>query len=93
MTYIAVGAFVDIRVADDEEDVFRAAECDAGDAFDVLEAELGNGLACLFLVAAVNGYGGAGGDAWRGFRVSQRKASMMGSKQDPRTKPIGNPKQ
>lgn len=35
---------------------------DTGDALDVLEAELGNGLPGLLLVAGVDGDGGASGD-------------------------------
>jgi len=59
---VVVGALVDIGVADDEEDVLGPAESDSGDALDVLEAELGNGLAGLLLVARVDGDGGARGD-------------------------------
>lgn len=43
--------------------VLGAAESDTGDAGDVLQAELGNGLASLLLVARVDGDGGAGGNA------------------------------
>jgi hypothetical protein len=42
--------------------VLRSAEGDACDALDVLQAELGDGLASLLLVAGVNGDGGALGD-------------------------------
>lgn len=43
--------------------VLGAAEGDTGDARDVLQAELGNGLASLLLVARVDGDGSAGGNA------------------------------
>lgn len=43
--------------------VLGAAEGDTGDAGDVLQAELGNGLASLLLVARVDGDSSAGGDA------------------------------
>jgi hypothetical protein len=42
--------------------VLRSAESDACDAVDVLQAELGNGLASLLLVAAVDSDRGARGD-------------------------------
>jgi hypothetical protein len=42
--------------------VLRSAEGDACDALNVLQAELGNGLASLLLVAGVDGDGGALGD-------------------------------
>lgn len=43
--------------------VLRSAESDASDALNLLQAELGNGLAGLLLVARVNGDGRASGDA------------------------------
>src|SRR5690242_170691 len=42
--------------------VLRSAESDACDALDVLQAELGDGLASLLLVAGVDGDGRALGD-------------------------------
>lgn len=42
--------------------VLGAAEGDTGDARDVLQAELGNGLAGLLLVARVDGDSSAAGD-------------------------------
>lgn len=42
--------------------VLRAAEGDTSDAGDVLQAELGNGLASLLLVTGVNGDRSAAGD-------------------------------
>ena len=59
---VAVGALVDVGLGDDEEDVLGAAESDAGDALDVLQAELANGLAGLLLVPVVDGDGSACGD-------------------------------
>jgi hypothetical protein len=59
---VAVGALVDVGLGDDEEDVLGAAEGNAGDALDVLQAELGDGLASLLLVPVVNGDGSACGD-------------------------------
>jgi len=43
--------------------VLGAAEGDTGDAGDVLQAELGNGLASLLLVTRVDGDSSAGGNA------------------------------
>jgi hypothetical protein len=56
---VAVGALVDVGLRDDEKDVLGAAEGDAGDALDVLQAELSDGLAGLLLVPVVNGDGSA----------------------------------
>jgi len=42
--------------------VLGSAESDASDALNLLQAELGNGLAGLLLVARVDGDGRAGGD-------------------------------
>lgn len=42
--------------------VLRSAQSDACDALNVLQAELGDGLASLLLVAGVDGDGGALGD-------------------------------
>lgn len=42
--------------------VLGSAESDASDALNLLQAELGNSLAGLLLVARVDGDGGAGGD-------------------------------
>merc|ERR1711915_651015 len=50
---VAVGALVDIGLADDKQDVLRPPEGDTSDALNVLEAELGDSLACLLLVARV----------------------------------------
>jgi hypothetical protein len=41
---------------------FGSSECDAGNAIDMLQAQLGNGLPGLFLVARVDGNGGTGRD-------------------------------
>lgn len=60
---VGSGAPVDVGVADDEEDVLGPAQRHARDALDVLEAELGNGLARLLLVARLHHDRGAGGDA------------------------------
>lgn len=59
---VAVGALVDIRLADDKQDVLRPPEGDTSDALNVLEAELGDSLASLLLVARVDGNAGAGRD-------------------------------
>ena len=74
---VAVGALVDVGLGDDEEDVLGAAEGDAGDALDVLQAELANGLAGLLLVPVVNGDGSACGDVGlAGLRLGVRVASL-----------------
>ena len=59
---VAVGALVDVGLRDDEKDVLGATEGDTGDALDVLQAELSDGLAGLLLVPVVNGDGSACGD-------------------------------
>lgn len=59
---VAVGALVDVGLRDDEKDVLGATEGDTGDALDVLQAELANGLAGLLLVPVVDGDGSACGD-------------------------------
>ena len=59
---VAVGALVDVGLGDDEKDVLGAAESDASDALNVLQAELANGLAGLLLVPVVDGDGSACGD-------------------------------
>lgn len=74
---VAVGALVDVGLGDDEEDVLGAAESDAGDALDVLQAELANGLAGLLLVPVVNGDGSASGNVGlAGLRLRVRVASL-----------------
>lgn len=59
---VAVRALVDVGLGDDEEDVLGPPESDPGDALDVLQAELGDGLARLLLVPVVDGDGSACGD-------------------------------
>jgi hypothetical protein len=63
---VAVGALVDVRLGDDEED-----------ALDVLQTELANGLAGLLLVPVVNGDGSACGDVGlAGLRLRVRLAGL-----------------
>lgn len=59
---VARRGLVDVRVADDEEDVLWSAKGDTGDALNVLQAKLCNSLARLLLVSAVDSNGGACGD-------------------------------
>jgi hypothetical protein len=74
---VAVGALVDVRLGDDEEDVLGAAEGNASDALDVLQTELANGLAGLLLVPVVNGDGSACGDVGlAGLRLRVRLAGL-----------------
>lgn len=57
---VAVRRLVDVRVADDEEDVLGSSESDASDTVDVLQTELRNGLPRLLLIPAVHSDLGAG---------------------------------
>jgi len=59
---VAVRALVNIRLADNEQDVLGPPQGHSRDALDVLQAELRNGLACLLLVAVVDSNGCASGD-------------------------------
>lgn len=58
--------------------VLRSAESDTGDARNMLQAELSNGLASLLLVARVDGGDGRAGGDGRGFTLSIRVGVLVG---------------
>merc|ERR1712000_758999 len=63
---------VDVRVRDDEENSFRSSQGDSCDAWNVLQAQLANGLSCLLLVSAVDCDGRPSWDSGLAFSGSVR---------------------
>ena len=59
---VAARAFVNLGLADHEQNVLGPPQSYTSNALDVFQAEFGNGFACFLLVPAVYGYGCASRD-------------------------------